>query len=413
MTAFISLKERLVNAYPDPELRRLAPGLSVTVEFCVGSQSTGLSVADGHLFKGFSGQPAIRIEAAEEQWGHVLCVPPVATYHSFTALQIANPAFEVSGDAQLIAQARPFLERLFELITLTPAAPALPVQRSISQIQGQYAAVRVLGQEYEVYYEVAGEGVPILFLHTAGADGRQYFGQMADIEMARQFRMYAIDLPFHGKSMPPRDWDGAPYLLTSECYQQWCTAFIEQVIGGPAIVVGGSMGAAMSLVLAAEHPEHLIGVVALEPPFQSRGRRNRYQNHVQVHGGLHNGAYVRGLMSPTSPIEDRRRASWIYSQGGPGVYPGDLAFYSDEFDGAETAPRIDAAHTPVALLSGNYDYSATPADGAKLAHLIPGALHLVMEGLGHFPMTEHPDNFRPYLMQGLEHVISKTELKGA
>lgn len=413
MTAFISLNERLINAYPDPELRRLAPGLSITVELAVGSLRTGLSVANGHLLKGFTGEPLIRIEAAEAQWGHVLCSPPLATYHSFTALQIANPAFEVSGDAQLIAQARPFLERLFELITLTPAAPALPVQRSISQVQGQYAAVSIPGQAYEIYYEVAGEGVPILFLHTAGADGRQYFGQMADTELARRFRMYAIDLPFHGKSMPPRDWDGAAYLLTSERYQQWCTAFIEQVIGGPAIVVGGSMGAAMSLVLAAQRPEHLIGVVALEPPFQSRGRRNPYQNHVQVHGGLHNGAYVRGLMSPTSPIADRRRASWIYSQGGPGVYPGDLAFYSDEFDGAQTAPLIDAARTPVALLSGNYDYSATPADGARLAQLIPGALHLVMEGLGHFPMTEHPDNFRPYLMQGLEHVTRQAELTGA
>lgn len=413
MTAFISLNERLVEAYPDPELLRLAPGLSVAVEFSAGRQSIGLSVVDGRLFKGFTGAPTIRIDADESEWERVLCCPPVATYHSFTALQIANPAFEVSGDAQLIAQARPFLERLFELVTLTPATPAGAVERSISQIQGQYAEVHAAGQAYEMYYEVAGEGIPLLFLHTAGADGRQYFAQMADVHMAQQFRMYAIDLPFHGKSMPPRTWDGAPYLLTSERYQQWCTAFIEQVIGTPAIVVGGSMGAAMSLVLAAEHPQQLIGVVALEPPFQSRGRRNPYQNHVQVHGGLHNGAYVRGLMSPTSPVEDRRRASWIYSQGGPGVYPGDLAFYSDEFDGAVTAPRIDAGRTPVALLSGTYDYSATPADGAKLAELIPGALHLVMDGLGHFPMTEHPDHFRSYLMQGLTHVAHQSGLTTA
>jgi pimeloyl-ACP methyl ester carboxylesterase len=410
---FISLNERLVDAYPDPELRRLAPGLSVAVEFRVGGQSIGLSVVDGRLFKGFTGEPTMRIEADESEWASVLSTPPAATYHSFTALQIANPAFEVSGDAQLIAQARPFLERLFELVTLTPATPAGAVERSLSQIQGRYAEVHAAGQAYEMYYEVAGEGVPLLFLHTAGADGRQYFAQMADVQMAQQFRMYAIDLPFHGKSMPPRTWDGAPYLLTSERYQQWCTAFIEQVIGAPAIVVGGSMGAAMSLVLAADYPEQLIGVVALEPPFQSRGRRNPYQNHVQVHGGLHNGAYVRGLMSPTSPVEDRRRASWIYSQGGPGVYPGDLAFYSDEFDGAVTAPRIDVGRTPVALLSGTYDYSATPADGAKLAELIPGSLHLVMDGLGHFPMTEHPDHFRSYLIQGLAHVAQQKGLKNA
>ena len=167
------------------------------------------------------------------------------------------------------------------------------------------------------------------------------------------------------------------------------------------------MGAAVALVLAAERPADIIGIVAIEPPFQSRGRRNPYQNHIAVHGGLHNGAYVRGLMSPTSPLENRRRASWIYSQGGPGVYPGDLTFYSDEFDGAVTAPRIDAQATPVALLSGTYDYSATPQDGAKLAALIPGALHVVMDGLGHFPMIEHPNSFRPHLVRGLDHVATR------
>jgi hypothetical protein len=59
---FISLNERLVDAYPDPELRRLAPGLSVAVEFRVGGQSIGLSVVDGRLFKGFTGEPTMRIE---------------------------------------------------------------------------------------------------------------------------------------------------------------------------------------------------------------------------------------------------------------------------------------------------------------------------------------------------------------
>src|SRR3712207_7469655 len=53
------------------------------------------------------------------------------------------------------------------------------------------------------------------------------------------------------------------------------------------------------------------------------------------------------------------------SQGAPQIYTGDLAFYSDEFDGAVVAPRIDAAQTPVALLCGTYDYSATPEDGAR------------------------------------------------
>ena len=109
-------------------------------------------------------------------------------------------------------------------------------------------------------------------------------------------------------------------------------------------------------------------------------------------------------MSPTSPLDSRRRAAWIYSQGAPEIYAGDLAFYSDEFDGAEVAPRIDAARTPVSLLCGTYDYSATPEDGAKLAALIPGADLRIMDGLGHFPMCEHPDLFHPHLLAALAQV---------
>src|SRR5690606_10194785 len=133
-----------------------------------------------------------------------------------------------------------------------------------------------------------------------------------DVELARAWRLIAPDLPFHGRSMPPRDWDGGPYRLSTEQYLGWCAALIEQVIGAPALVAGGSMGAAMALVLAAERPDLVRGVVAIEPPFRSTGRRNPYQHHVGVHGGLHNASFVRGLMSPTSPEADRRRAVWIY-----------------------------------------------------------------------------------------------------
>jgi len=88
--------------------------------------------------------------------------------------------------------------------------------------------------------------------------------------------------------------------------------------------------------------------------------------------------------------------------GCPGICPGDLAFDSEEFDGDATARQIDARSLPVTLLSGVYDYSATPKDGARLAGLLPGALHLTMQNLGHFPMCEDPATFRPYLMRALE-----------
>ncbi|RXT51245.1 alpha/beta hydrolase [Bosea sp. Tri-44] len=403
----MSLKERLAAALGDAELRRLGSGLTRTGLHLRGAGAEiRLRLENGVAAFDPDAPGDIVIQAAAADWGRVLETPPPPRFQAFTALAITNEAFVIEGAPERIAQARAMLERLFEIVCASPAMPAANVARDMRQITGHYWPVGLEEGLCDVFVEEAGHGRPLLFLHTAGADGRQFLGQLADTELAARYRMLAPDMPFHGRSLPPSGWQGEPYQLTGERYLGWCSAIIEQAVGEKVIVAGGSMGAAMALLLAAERPDLVAGVIAIEPPFRSKGRRNPFQHHVAVHAGLHNPAFVRGLMSPTSPLDQRRRAAWIYSQGAPQVYTGDLAFYSDEFDGGDVALRIDASRTPVALLSGTYDYSATPEDGKKLAALIPGALLRVMDGLGHFPMCEHPDLFRPHLVAALEHVGS-------
>jgi pimeloyl-ACP methyl ester carboxylesterase len=406
MTTGEELRRRVASALHDQELKRLSPGLNATVGVAVGDERFRLVFREGEASVDGSEAADLWLSAPADAWALTLVSPPPPRYHAFTAFQLANPAFSFTGEPKLWAQARPALERLFELVARSPAAPAAPVQRDLAQIAGRYQTIVVEGEACDVFCEEAGAGVPVLFLHTAGADGRQYLGQLADVDLARRFRMIAVDLPFHGRSLPPRTWSGETYKLTAGRYKSWCIAILQNIVGSRAIVAGGSMGAAIAMVLAADCPDQILGIVAIEPPYQSKGRRNPFQNHVEVHGSLHNASFVRGLMSPTSPEADRRRASWIYAQGGPGIYPGDLAFYSDEFDGEVVAPRINGKRTPVALLSGTYDYSATAEDGATLAKLIPGSRLIAMEGLGHFPMCEHPDLFRPYLLHGLDFAVN-------
>jgi pimeloyl-ACP methyl ester carboxylesterase len=400
----MGLRARIAAATGDAELRRLGAGLAAVLRIEGAGDDILLRLDDGAVVFEGTAAPDIVLSAPTEDWARLLTLPPPPRFQAFTALAIANPAFTLSGAPLVIAQARAVIERLFELVTLSPAAPAPSVTRRMSQIEGRYHRVALPEGAAEIHVESAGSGRPVLFLHTAGADSRQFHGQLADVALAAEWRLIAPDMPFHGRSMPPDGWQGEPYRLSGARYLGWCAAIIERVIGEKAIVAGGSMGAALALLLAAERPDLVAGVIAIEPPFRSKGRRNPFQHHVGVHAGLHNAAFVRGLMSPTSPLDSRRRAAWIYSQGAPEIYAGDLAFYSDEFDGAQVAPRIDAARTPVSLLCGTYDYSATPEDGAKLAALIPGAALRVMEGLGHFPMCEHADLFRPHLLAALAHV---------
>lgn len=401
------LLERLTTAMDDREIVRLSAGLEATFHFVVDDRCVAMTVSGGRLaFSDTGGAPDVVMRAAAPGWARLLAVPPPPTFHSFTALQMANACFDIAGEPIAIARARPVLERIVEVVVKAQALDVTNFPRDLTRIRGRYVNVAVDREVHGVYVESAGNGIPILFLHTAGADARQFLDQMSDLGLGEKYEMFAVDLPFHGRSMPPRSWDGGAYKLTQDVYFNWCRAILDQVVGAPALIVGGSMGAAMSLVLAAECPGLVRGVVAVEPPFRSKGRRNPFQHHAGVHGALHNSSYVRGLMSPLSPQTERRRAAWIYSQGAPGIYAGDLAFYSDEFDGERVASRVNCAMTPVVLLCGSYDYSATPADGAKLQERMPGSELVVMEGLGHFPMCENADLFRPYLTNALDFILA-------
>lgn len=398
------LAKRLEAASTDAEIRRLSPGLRCSLRIASGQDSISIVIDEGSVRVARDDHPGdLALTVPPSVLARMFQVPPAPRHQGFTALQIANPEVRFDGDPLLVAQARAALERMFELALAAPVSEAEPRARMLSQVSGRYDRLACADGDYEVYSDVAGDEslTPLVFLHTAGADARQYQAQLADVELARRFHLYAPDMPFHGRSLPPLSWDGAAYRLDGKCYVDWVCAYLDQVVGRPAILAGCSMGAAVTLLVAASRPELLRGVIAIEPPFQSKGRINRGQNDVAVHAGLHNGAFIRGLMSPTSPEACRRRASWIYSQGGPGVYQGDLQFYSVEFDGAHTAPQVPSRDLPVALLSGGYDYSATPEDGRRLADLMPGSRQFVMPELGHSPMTEHPDLFAGYLEEAL------------
>src|SRR3712207_2161462 len=156
MTTAEELRGRLVQGTTDRELRRLAPGLNASIALVIGNEPICLRLTENDFgLSGIDGAE-IMVVASEEAWLQVLASPPPPTFQSFTAWQIANPHFEVSGDPLLIAQARPALERLVELLVGAPSEKGRHVERDVSQIAARYSPVNVKGQRYDMYSEVAG-----------------------------------------------------------------------------------------------------------------------------------------------------------------------------------------------------------------------------------------------------------------
>jgi pimeloyl-ACP methyl ester carboxylesterase len=211
-------------------------------------------------------------------------------------------------------------------------------------------------------------------------------------------------MPWHGKSSPPKNSQVGHYKLSTESYISQIMSFIDGLELVKPVVMGCSIGGRIILHLAINFPEKFKALIGL----QSAGHLDPYYDiswlHRQdVHGGEVCGGIAYGLMAPTSPESDKFETMWHYMQGGPGIFKGDLFFY--KFDGniGTEIKKIDNSKCPIFLLTGEYDYSATPEETKSLADTI-GIEMIKMKNVGHFPMSENPKEFLKYLYPVLEKI---------
>jgi pimeloyl-ACP methyl ester carboxylesterase len=273
---------------------------------------------------------------------------------------------------------------------------------SIEPIIGRYLTVTVEGAPRRIYFEESGKGRPVLCLHTAGADTRQWRHLMNDAEVTASNRLIAFDLPWHGKSLPPEGFDTQEYLLTTEAYIETIVAMIDGLGLDRPVLAGCSMGGRIALQLAALHPEMFSGFIAIEASdFQPAWYDIDWFHRPDAHGGEMGAALVSANISPHAPHAERWNTLWMFMQSGPGVFRGDLSFYTRDDSLIARLPTIDTARTPVHIIVGAYDLTCTPEDAARTARAIPGATLAVMNDLGHFPMSEHPAGFRPFFLDAL------------
>jgi len=281
---------------------------------------------------------------------------------------------------------------------------------TLEPVTGRYVRFDLDGRSYRVYFEEAGQGIPLLCLHTAGADSRQFRGLLNEPRITDRFRVIAFDLPWHGKSSPPENWQRETYRLTSTLYTDLILTFMAALGLERPVVMGCSIGGRVCLNLALDHAAKFRAIVGL----QSAANTPRYYDpawlaHPEVNGPVAGAATVMGLMCPDNPEVERWETLWHYMQGGPGIFGGDLYFYQVEGDFRERVKDIDTSVTPLYLLTGEYDYSCSPQDTLETAAEIEGADVRIMPGLGHFPMSENPQAFITELLPVLEKIVDDAD----
>jgi len=281
----------------------------------------------------------------------------------------------------------------------------------VEPIVGRYVHLRIAGRDNRVYFEesegVEKNSIPLVCLHTAGSDGRQFRHLMTDNAVTNNFRVIAFDLPWHGKSLPPTGYHNEEYRLTTDSYVEAILAFCRGLGLERPVIMGCSMGGRVVLELALKHPKELRAVIGLEASdYQEPWYDTDWLHRPDVHGGEICASLISGLVAPQSPEEFRWETLWGYLCSGPGIFKGDLHFYREDSDYRDRSPKINTRLCPVYLLTGEYDFSCTPEDTKRTARSIPGSEVTIMESLGHFPMSENPPLFRRYLVPVLQKILA-------
>jgi len=294
---------------------------------------------------------------------------------------------------------------LFQRRHRCPATGGQTMTPHYETITGRYLRCDLLGQPHRLYVEEAGQGIPMLCMHTAGADTRQYRGLLNDKRITNNFRVITFDMPWHGKTSPPAGWQDREYQLTAPDYVRLILDVIDALELEKPIVMGCSIGGRIVLHLAHQHPDRFRALIGLESaPYAEAYYDLSWLNRPDVHGGMVCAGVISGLIAPTVAATERWETLWHYMQSGPGVFKGDLYFYTTpDGDIRDRLDQIDVKRCPLFLLTGEYDYSCTAEAMLDIAKRT-GAPATIMKGLGHFPMSEDSEKFVSYLLPVLEKI---------
>lgn len=353
---------------------------------------------------------AFAVRGSADAWRRFWQPMPEPGFHDIFAM-VKRGAFRIEGDLLKLMQNLLYMKEVLAAPRRL-AAPERAVKESegkktastvIEPIVGRYLNMSVGGRICRIYFEEAGAGIPLVCLHTAGADGRQFRHLMLDAAVTDHFRVIAFDLPWHGKSNPPEGWHREEYRLTVDAYMETILSFCRALELDKPVVMGCSIGGRIVVKLAIDHATEFCALIGLE----ANDHHERWADHgwathqPDIHGSEVSAGVVSGMIAPQSPETGRWESLWYYMQAGPGVFKGDLFPY----DFRDELARFEGETCPVYLLTGEYDFTVPPEGTKSAAEQIPGAEVTIMTRLGHFPMSENPAHFRTFLLPVLERIV--------
>ena len=253
-----------------------------------------------------------------------------------------------------------------------------------------------------VFYEVYGSGEPTIFFVPPWALVHSRVWKLQVPYFARHGRVITFDPRGNGRSDRPRN----SALYGEHEYAADALAVLDATATEQAFVVTMSLGAQRTLILAADQPERVRGIVCFAPslaiapghayrdayafdePLDTDEGWAKFNAHywLRDYPGFVEFFISQCLTEPhsTKPIEDG--IGWGLETDGETL----LALSSGRFiDQAEIHDLCGRLRCPVLVIHGDEDAVSPHARGVALAEATGGTL-LTVEGGGHFTHIRDP-----------------------
>lgn len=222
-------------------------------------------------------------------------------------------------------------------------------------------------------------GLAMVFIHGTGGDRDDWKAQLEGL--SDRMTVIALELPGHGASEAPGE-------STVPAYAEWVAEFVEILGLKKVVVVGNSLGSAVTLWLALYPAAWLVGIGLV-------GSGARLRVHPSfVEGVLRDKEKALEMLADFALSGEpdpavRAAVKEKFSANSPETIHGDLAA-CNEFDVMASLSQISL---PAVIVVGEED-RLTPVKYSQFLHdALPGSRLTVIPKAGHLVMMERPTEF--------------------
>jgi len=256
-----------------------------------------------------------------------------------------------------------------------------------------------------LYYEEAGQGPCIVFLHDGMLHSEAYDPQFA--ACANEYRVVRYDRRGFGRSDNPHQ----PYSNTADLKAVFDTLKIDS-----ALLIGCSAGGRLAIDFALKHPKLVTGLILIGPVVSGM----ELTNHMLTRGGR--------LTTEIQTDSVRYRNYWIdsdpyefYPTNGEAkararelltAYPQNLNRRNDRFQQGAERPAVrflSEIKAPTLIIVGEGDIADVHAHAGAIEAGISGARREIVSNAGHLVALEKPQEVTDLIRSfSLESAFFKT-----